>query len=560
MNFNIKQFEHYREGNRLEVKRAKGGLPGSLWESYSAFANSSGGLIILGIDEKSDGSFEPSGLKDVERLKKDFWNTINNQNKVSVNLLSEDDLKCYEINGSVILSVSVPRANREFKPVYINGDIWNGSYRRNGEGDYHCSKNEVRAMLRDQVEETADMKVLSDMAISDLNTETVHTYRSRHVAYRAEHVWSNLSDEVYLERIGAARVAREDNQLHPTAAGLLMFGEEYKILYEFPEFFLDFRETLDASIRWTDRVQSSSGDWTGNLFDFFFRVYPKLVRDLKIPFQLNGIIRVDETPVHRVLREAFANCLINADYYQTRGVVITKDAQKIVFENPGNIRLGKQQMIKGGISDPRNKALMKMFNLIGIGERAGSGVPDLFEVWQQYADELPIINERFEPDRTIVSLTLGKLLLTQTATQSSPNPTQTATQTRPNPTQTATQSSLNPTQTATQSSSHPTQTATQTSLNPTQSATQSSLDPTQTATQSSPNPTQTATQSELPLTEQEACVVEILKAHPQYSRADIADALGWKRDLVGYYLQRLKGKGVIARMGSNRKGYWVVKS
>ncbi|MBQ9243639.1 MAG: winged helix-turn-helix transcriptional regulator [Proteobacteria bacterium] len=54
-------------------------------------------------------------------------------------------------------------------------------------------------------------------------------------------------------------------------------------------------------------------------------------------------------------------------------------------------------------------------------------------------------------------------------------------------------------------------------------------------------------------------MVEILKAHPAYSRADIAEALGWKRDLVGYYLQRLKTKGVIERMGSNRKGYWVVK-
>ena len=89
--------------------------------------------------------------------------------------------------------------------------------------------------------------------------------------------------------------------------------------------------------------------------------------------------------------------------------------------------------------------------------------------------------------------------------------------------------------------------------------TQSRLTPTQTPTQSRPTPTQSATQFALPLTVQEVSVVEILKGHPKYSRADIADALGWKRDLVGYYLQRLKAKGVIARMGSNRKGYWIVK-
>ena len=152
-----------------------------------------------------------------------------------------------------------------------------------------------------------------------------------------------------------------------------MFGEEYKILYEFPEYFLDYREVLDPTIRWTDRLQSSSGDWTGNLFDFFFRVYGKLVKDLKIPFKLEGITRIDDTPVHKALREALANCLVNTDFYFQRGIVIRKDAESIIMENPGSIRTGKAQMLKGGISDPRNKALMKMFNLIGIGERAGSG-------------------------------------------------------------------------------------------------------------------------------------------------------------------------------------------
>ena len=110
--------------------------------------------------------------------------------------------------------------------------------------------------------------------------ETVRAYRNRHTAYRSEHIWEELADEEYLERIGAAKRARTDRKLHPTAAGLLMFGEEFRILYEYPEYFLDYREMFDPSIRWTDRLQSSSGDWTGNLFDFFFRVYAKLVKDL----------------------------------------------------------------------------------------------------------------------------------------------------------------------------------------------------------------------------------------------------------------------------------------
>ncbi len=408
VNFNMSQFDIYREDNRREVKKAKGGLPVSLWETYSAFANCYGGVIILGIKENKDGSWYMTGLENAAKLRKDFWDTINNKNKVSVNLLTDNDVEIYEENSSVIMVIHVPKAKREQKPVYINGDMFNGTFRRNWEGDYHCDRSEVLAMLRDQPEETADMKILQDMSLEVLNSETLRAYRNRHMAYRTEHVWERLSDEEYLERIGAAKLSARDNALHPTAAGLLMFGEEYKILYEFPEYFLDYREVLDPTIRWTDRLQSSSGDWTGNLFDFFFRVYGKLVKDLKIPFKLEGITRVDDTPVHKALREALANCLVNTDFYFPRGIVIRKDAESIVMENPGSIRTGKTQMLKGGISDPRNKTLMKMFNLIGIGERAGSGVPDIYSVWEQQGWKQPEVVEEYGPDRTILKLSFVK--------------------------------------------------------------------------------------------------------------------------------------------------------
>ncbi len=411
MNFNMSQFDSYREDNRREVKKAKGGLPVSLWETYSAFANCYGGVIILGVKENKDGSWYMTGLENAAKLRKDFWDTINNKNKVSMNLLTDRDVEIYEENNNLIMIIHVPKAKREQKPVYINGDIFNGTFRRNWEGDYHCDRSEVLAMLRDQPEETADMKILQDMSLKVLNFETIRAYRNRHMAYRTEHVWERLSDEEYLERIGAAKLSVKDNALHPTAAGLLMFGEEYKILYEFPEYFLDYREILDPAIRWTDRLQSSSGNWTGNLFDFFFRVYGKLVKDLKVPFKLEGITRVDDTPVHKALREALANCLVNTDFYFPRGIVIRKDAESIVMENPGSIRTGKTQMLKGGISDPRNKSLMKMFNLIGIGERAGSGVPDIYSVWEDQGWEPPEVIEEYGPDRTILKLSFVKKVL-----------------------------------------------------------------------------------------------------------------------------------------------------
>lgn len=286
--FDIAKFDSYKEDNRREVKKAEGGLPNSLWDTYSSFANCYGGVIILGVKENEDGSWYTTGLKDAAKLKKDFWNTINNRKKVSLNILKDDDIEIYEMSHTddVIMVIYVPIAKREQKPIFINDDLFGGTFRRNWEGDYHCTSSEVKAILRDQTEDTMDMKILENMQMDVLNMETVHAYRNRHMAYRSEHVWEQLKDEDYLERIGAARVSVTDRKIHPTAAGLLMFGDEYKILYEYPEYFLDFRELLDPSIRWTDRLQSGSGDWTGNLFDFFFRVYGKLVKDVKIPFKM----------------------------------------------------------------------------------------------------------------------------------------------------------------------------------------------------------------------------------------------------------------------------------
>ena len=102
-------------------------------------------------------------------MRKEFWDTINNSNKVSINLLTDSDVNVYEVSGGLIMVITVPRASREQRPVYINGDIFKGTFRRNWEGDYHCTPGEVRAMIRDQTEQTMDMKILEDWSVSDLN-------------------------------------------------------------------------------------------------------------------------------------------------------------------------------------------------------------------------------------------------------------------------------------------------------------------------------------------------------------------------------------------------------
>jgi predicted HTH transcriptional regulator len=245
--------------------------------------------------------------------------------------------------------------------------------------------------------------------------------------YRPGHVWEELEDVEFLYKLGA--VGRSsDGKMHPTAAGLLMFGYEYEIVKEFPAYFLDYQEQFDPNTRWTDRIVSSSGDWSGNVYDFYFRVYNKITQDIKVPFKLEGGDRIDDTPVHKALREALANCLINADYYGRQGLVIIKKKDVITLSNPGGFRIDVEAAKSGGVSDPRNSTLIKMFNLIDVGERAGSGIPNIFSVWKKQGWSAPVINESFEPDRITLSLLIGESSDKKVAIKSSDKTTKTKSQ------------------------------------------------------------------------------------------------------------------------------------
>ncbi len=400
----LHELHQYRESNRLEVKQSIGGLPNSLWATYSAFANTEGGHILLGVEELPDKSLKAIGVSNPEKLIMDFWNTVNNQAKVSINLLTDDDVRIVVVDGKRIVAISVPRAQRIEKPVYINNNDLTGTYRRNGEGDYHCSKEEVQAMLRDAAVKSQDMLVLEEMDLSVFNYESVAGYRQRMKLGRPNHVWEALKDNDFLYKLGAIR-RDAGGHFRPTGAGLLMFGYEYEIVKEYPYYFLDYQEQMDVSTRWTDRIVSSSGDWSGNLYDFYFRVYNRIAQDIKVPFQIEqGQFRVEDTPVHKALREILVNCLVNADYYLTRGIVIIKRFDSLSAANPGGFRMDISEAISGGNSDPRNVTLMKMFSFLDIGERAGSGIPNIFAVWKEQGWGEPAFEERFNPDRTILTL------------------------------------------------------------------------------------------------------------------------------------------------------------
>ena len=147
---NWNDLRQYRENNRLEAKKAQGGLPRSIWETYSAFANTDGGLILLGVVEnKEDKSFSAVPLEDPSQLAADFWNTLCIPGVVSVNLLQPQDIQVVESQGYEIVVIHIPRATAAQTPVFIGPSPFGGTYLRRGEGDYRCTVEEVHAMLHD---------------------------------------------------------------------------------------------------------------------------------------------------------------------------------------------------------------------------------------------------------------------------------------------------------------------------------------------------------------------------------------------------------------------------
>ena len=139
--------DEFKENNRLEAKLALGGLPESIWETYSAFANTLGGIILLGVEEYPDKSLHPVDLPYPEEMIAELFEKLNDPKIVSANILSPNDVTVEDAEGKNIIVVRVPAAKTSEKPIYIGTDPFQGSYCRCGEGDYRIDPDEIRAML-----------------------------------------------------------------------------------------------------------------------------------------------------------------------------------------------------------------------------------------------------------------------------------------------------------------------------------------------------------------------------------------------------------------------------
>lgn len=400
-----------------EFKSARGGFPGSFWETYCAMANSEGGVVVLGVSEQDDGvRLNGVTAKQASVYQKTLWDGLNNRGIVSANVLELSAVETVRLESSVLLAVRVPRATRAQRPVYLTGNPLGHTYRRRHDGDYRCDDGEVRRMFADSDPAGRDQRILHGFSLDDLDAPSLAQYRRRMETARGGHAWLKLDEQAFLERLGGWRVDKATGEEGLTLAGLLMFGKELTIFDQnaTPRYWVDYREKLDPDTRWSDRIYPD-GMWEANLLQFYNRVWPHLAAALPTPFRLENGVRRDETPAHEALREAFVNALIHGDYSAPGGLVVERMPHELAIENAGTMLIALEQYQRGGISECRNPGLQRMFLMIGGGEHAGSGTDKIRAGWRYQHWRAPLLTTFQEPDRVRLTLPLVSLIPEETA-------------------------------------------------------------------------------------------------------------------------------------------------
>ena len=410
----IKDLMLYGERINIEYKEAAGDLPKSLWETYSAFANTIGGVIVLGIKEHrnryDEDRFEIKGVTDADKMLKSFWDTINSD-KVSRNILFDDDVECIDYEGKTLIAIHVPMANYTMRPVYINKNLLSGSFKRNYEGDYHCTDEEVKSMLRDANENGNDGLMLENYDMNDIDLPTLHAYRNHFKISNLDHVFNHLDDKEFLRNMGGMTTDRITRREGLTMAGLMMFGKGLPVRDRFDNIRMDYidKTNLIGDSRWSDRL-TYDGTWENNLFNFFTRVMPKLTADLKRPFKLEGMERIDDTPVHKAVREAMTNMIIHADLFITGVLKVEKHDNEFLFSNPGSLKLPIEDIMNGGNSKARNPRIQNMLRMIGFGDNIGSGYPTILRAWKDEHWRKPTLLDRTELRQVDLTMPMISLL------------------------------------------------------------------------------------------------------------------------------------------------------
>ena len=395
------EFAKLKEGMNVELKEAATKIPDSFYETYSSFSNTSGGTIYLGVKE---GSFNVvTGVANAPQLRKSLISALHSNDKVSYCTIADGDIEILDVEGKKVIKVYVPEAPKEVKPVYIKGNL-SLSYERVGDGDFLLKEEAIASLLfqRRQIRFDCIPNTLGfDMSRVDL--ESLKAYRTYLNEISPQNIFKNFDDHDFLIRIGALRKNGNGREALTNGA-VLFFGYITDILELVPGYFLDYQENLSGSTRWDYRLASDDLSFNCNVYNFFSLVSKRLIEGLPNPFKTDGVSNLNGTDLKRSVVEALVNAISNQDFLSSLALTVKKSQNGITVINSGDVPMGIEQAKKGGISEPRNANIMNYFRIIQVADRAGTGVPTIFDVFASYRFPAPEFVVERNPLRTRLSL------------------------------------------------------------------------------------------------------------------------------------------------------------
>lgn len=392
-------FSHPKESWQLEYKKSQTFLSKDIWSTYSAFANTKGGIIILGVEEIPNG-YRVVGVDKPEMILRDFWNLIHDKKKVSANLLSNEDVITLKVAGKSIIQIKVPKASFERRPIYLNGNKTN-TYIRTDDGDRKADDNQFKYLIVDS-QNDIDTELLNNYTLDDLNTKTIQEYRELLYKNTQEQKYLDYSDEELLINLGVLKKDRmnSDNVYKLTTGGLLFFGKYHSITDRFKKFQLDYfkkKSSLDSD--WLDRVSTGDMNYPEmNIFSFYTIVIEKFALAIPDTFrQSQDMTRGSyKSDLLLSLKEALVNVLMHAYYDSDHVIKIADYDDYIEFYNPGEMKVSKEEFIHGSYSVTRNPIISTLFRRVGIAEKAGAGGPRIIDAATKNSLKAPDIDTYFD--------------------------------------------------------------------------------------------------------------------------------------------------------------------
>ncbi|WP_225049314.1 RNA-binding domain-containing protein [Lacticaseibacillus kribbianus] len=367
----------------LEFKAAGFALPKNFWDTVSAFSNTEGGIILLGVDEHPHRQYHIVGVDVPEAVLEQLWNENDNVSKINRSVISPKNVTQYKQFGKTLIQIYVPKAPASMRPIFINGNR-GLAFIRTGDGDRQGTDDEYKYLIVDS-QLNVDAELLENYDLADLNLDDVHSYKDLMSIKHSKPEIMEKDDFDFLKDIGVFRKDRKSvaGQYKLTTGGLLFFGKYNAIIDRFPNFQLDyFRYATNHGVNWEDRV--SSGDMNFpemNVYSFYTAVIAKLPITITDRFtQSSGLIRSSyASDIRLAVKEALVNALMHPYYDGSIPIKVVDRQSFFEFTNPGTMRVSLESFIRGADSQTRNGIIATLFRKVGIAERAGSGGPRIFE-------------------------------------------------------------------------------------------------------------------------------------------------------------------------------------